>query len=72
MVNKYSNEKDFDKDLKEIGTLYEEGKAAIICAEHGIAYSDRKEACDEAFKCLQKLRDIAAMQLKKSHIITKN
>lgn len=55
------NEEDFQRRLDEIGKLYEDGKDAII-----------RQQPDEIFKCLQGLRDIAAVAVKQAYQIKDN
>jgi hypothetical protein len=58
------NEEKFNKDLKEIGDLYEEGKDALNNWEYT---GGEAEIHDTLFAVLLRLRNIAAGQLQALH-----
>jgi hypothetical protein len=65
----FTNEKEFDEGLKNIGSLYEEGKDCLHCLS---ILEEEREDYDRVFEILREFRDIAAMQLKAAHKITDN
>jgi len=66
-MSKFTNEKEFDEKLSEIGDCYEEIKDGLNNIDHQF-----KSGYMKSFTALQKLRDIAAMQLKENYTLKEN
>lgn len=62
-----SNEKEFDDKLKEIGSLYEEGKDCL----NRIALWDDQDH-KRLYEILERLRTLAATQLVGTHKVNDN
>lgn len=67
-MSQYTNEKEFDEKLSEIGDCYEQVKDGL----NSVFEDMTSEEYDNAMDALQKLRDIAAMQLKENYTLKEN
>ena len=63
------NEKEFDESLKQLGSLYEEGKD---CLHQLSILEDEKESYWRLFDILKEMRDLSAVNMKKLHTTVEN
>jgi hypothetical protein len=65
-----ANEKEFDKNLEQIGKLYEEGKDCLSSLM--IHHPPDIRSQSRLYEILREMRDISAVQLKANHEIKDN
>lgn len=72
MDNQLSNESAFDENLNKISELYENGKKALHNWEYKLPGESERQYADQLYAILREMRDIACLNLKRTHAIGEN